>query len=113
MAYTTYQIIHLVGLAALAIGMGGMLANGNNRKLFAIWQGVGLLVVLVAGFGMLAKGKLGMPHFAIVKTILWVVVAALPVILRKLKAPLSAGILAFLALVGILAWLGVTKPALW
>jgi len=113
MAYTTYQIIHLVGLAALAIGTGGMMANGNNRKLFAIWQGVGLLVILVAGFGMLAKGKLGLPHFAIVKVVLWVVVAAMPVILRKLKAPLSAAILVSLTLVAILAWLGVTKPALW
>ena len=113
MPYTTYQIIHLVGLAALAIGTGGMMANGNNRKLFAIWQGVGLLVILVAGFGMLAKGKLGLPHFAIVKLILWVVVAVMPMILRKLKAPLSIAILVSLTLVGILAWLGVAKPALW
>jgi hypothetical protein len=113
MPYTTYQIIHLIGLAALAIGMGGMMANGNNRKHFAMWQGIGLVVVLVAGFGMLAKGKLGLPHFAIVKLILWVVVAALPVIFRKLKAPLFAAILVSLALVGILAWLGITKPPLW
>jgi hypothetical protein len=113
MPYTTYQIIHLIGLAALAIGTGGMMANGNNRKLFAIWQGIGLLVVLVAGFGMLAKGHMGMPHFAIVKSVLWVVVAALPVILRKLKAPLSVAILVLLTLVGILAYLGVMKPQIW
>jgi len=111
--YPIYQIFHLVGLAALAIGTGGMMANGSNRKLFAIWQGVGLLVILVAGFGMLASHQLGLPHFAIVKTILWVLVAAMPVILRKLKAPITAGILVSLTLVGILAWLGVTKPPLW
>src|ERR1700729_3326014 len=110
MPYTTYQIIHLIGLAALAIGMGGMMANGNNRKVFAIWQGIGLLVVLVAGFGMLAKGKMGLPHFAIVKLVLWVVVGALPVILRKLNASISTAIIVSLTLVGILAWLGVTKP---
>jgi hypothetical protein len=113
MDYTTYQIIHLVGLAAVALGTGGMMAGGNNRKLFAIWQGVGLIVVLVAGFGMLAKGKLGFPHFAIVKLILWVVVGMMPLILRKLKTPLTVNILISLALVGILAWLGVMKPALW
>ena len=113
MPYTTYQIIHLIGLAAIAIGTGGMMANGSNRKIFAIWQGVGLLVVLIAGFGMLAKGHLGFPSFAIVKTILWVVVAALPVILRKLNASISVAIVASLTLIGILAWLGVTKPALW
>lgn len=113
MDYTAYKLIHLVGIAAVALGTGGMMANGNNRKVFAIWQGVGLLVMLVSGFGLLAKLNLGFPHFAIVKTVLWILVAAMPVILRKLKAPLSAAILVSLTLVGILAWLGVTKPALW
>jgi hypothetical protein len=113
MDYTTYKLIHLVGIAAVALGTGGMMANGNNQKLFAIWQGVGLLVMLVSGFGLLAKLHLGFPPFAIVKTILWILVAVMPVILRKLKAPLSVAILVSLTLVGVLAWLGVTKPALW
>jgi hypothetical protein len=113
MDYTVYKLIHLIGIAAVALGTGGMLASGSNRKTFAIWQGVGLLVMLVSGFGLLAKLHLGFPHFAIVKTILWVLLAVMPVILRKLKAPLSAAIVVSLTLVGILAWLGVAKPALW
>jgi hypothetical protein len=32
MDYTTYKIIHLIGVAALAMGIGGMLAGGNTRK---------------------------------------------------------------------------------
>ena len=113
MQATTYLIIHLTGIAMLSIGTGGMFADGKSRKTFASFQGIGLLVMLVSGFGLLAKLHLGFPHFAMVKMALWVVIAMLPVIFRKLKTPLAAAILVSLALVGIMAWLGVMKPALW
>ena len=113
MSYTTYKIIHLIGIAVIAIGIGGMLAGGNNRRTFAIFQGIGLLVMLVSGFGILAKLGLGFPHFAIAKTVLWVVIGMLPLIFRKLKPPLTVAILILLTLVGVMAWLGVMKPALW
>lgn len=109
----TYKIIHLTGIATLAIGTGGMLADGKNRKTFAIFQGIGLVVMVVSGFGMLAKEHLGYPHFAMVKTGLWVVIAMLPLIFRKLRTPLVVFILISLTLVGIMAWLGLMKPALW
>ena len=110
---TTYKIIHLIGISAIALGVGGMMAGAANRKPFAICQGVGLLVMLVSGFGLLAKMHLGFPHFALVKTVLWVVIAVLPMLARRLKLPLAAAILISLTLVGIMAWLGVVKPALW
>ena len=44
---------------------------------------------------------------------LWLVIAMLPMLFRKLKVPLAACILISLTLVGIMAWLGVMKPALW
>ena len=113
MDYTFYKITHLIGISALALGVGGMMAGGDKRKAFAILQGIGLLVMLVSGFGLLAKLSLGFPPFAIVKTILWLLIGAMPMILRKLKAPLPAAIITSLVLVGIMAWLGVVKPALW
>jgi hypothetical protein len=113
MDYTVYLIIHLIGIAALALGLGGMMAGGGNRKLFSILQGIGLLVMLVSGFGLLARLHLGFPHFAMVKLVLWVVIGALPVIFRRLRVPIVAGMAIFLVLVGIMAWLGVMKPVLW
>ena len=106
----TYKIIHITGIALLALGTGGMMAGGERRKAFAIAQGIGLLVMLISGFGSLAKLGLGYPHFAIVKTVLWVVIAMLPMIFRKLKTPLAAEILIVLILVGVMAYLGVTQP---
>jgi hypothetical protein len=113
MDHNTWKIIHLVGIAALSLGVGGMMADGKNRRLFAIWQGVGLLIMLVSGFGLLAKLQLGFPHFAMVKTLLWLLIGAMPVLLRRLKVPVFVGILVSLTLVCLMAWLGVTKPALW
>ncbi|MDB6171607.1 MAG: hypothetical protein JWL59_918 [Chthoniobacteraceae bacterium] len=109
----TYKIIHLIGIAALALGVGGMMAGGENRKTFVALQGIAVLVMLVSGFAMLAKLKLGFPPFAMVKTALWVVIAMLPVIFRKLRPSLGVAITVSLTLIGIMAWLGVVKPALW
>ena len=108
-----YKLLHIIGLGAMLLGLGGMMAGGNNRKLFAIWQGVGLIILLVSGFGMLAKMGLGFPHFAIVKTVLWLVIGMLPVILRKMGVPTSFAICISLTMLGIMAWLGIMKPALW
>jgi hypothetical protein len=113
MDYTTYKIIHLIGISILGLGVGGMMAGGPNRKAFAICQGIGLLVMLVSGFGLLAKLKLGYPPFAMVKTVVWLVIAMLPLIFRKLKLPVGVAITISLTLVGIMAWLGVMKPSLW
>ncbi len=113
MDYPTYKIIHLIGVAALALGIGGMMAGGANRKIFSILQGIALLVMLVSGFGLLAKLHLGFPHFAMVKTVIWVVLGIIPMILRRLRVPVAAGIAISLSLIGIMAWLGVMKPALW
>lgn len=115
MEASTYKIIHLTGIAALALGIGGMMGDGGKRKAFAILQGVGLLVMLVSGFGLIAKihPHTAIPHYAIVKLILWLVIGLMPMLLRKMRAPLFVGVLISLTLVAVMAWLGVTKPALW
>lgn len=108
-----YLIIHLTGISLLALGVGGMMAGGEKRKTFAMLQGLGLLVMLVSGFGLIAKLGGGFPHFAIVKLVLWLVIGMLPMLFRKLKTPLPAAILISLILVGTMAYLGVMKPLLW
>ena len=111
----TYKIIHLTGISLLALGVGGMMAGGEKRKTFAMLQGIGLVVMLVSGFGLLAKLKFTpyIPNFAIMKIAIWCLIGALPVLFRKLKTPLPAAILISLILVGTMAYLGVVKPQLW
>jgi hypothetical protein len=113
MNYDTFRIIHVIGVATVAMGLGGMLAGSANRKAFVMLQGIGLFIMLFSGFGLLGVLHLGFPHFAMVKVALWLVVGVLPVILRRSGSPMIVGILVSLALIGVLAWLGITKPALW
>jgi hypothetical protein len=59
-----YRIIHLFGLSLVLLSLGGIMVHAMNggtkasnsfRKGAVITHGVGLLLVLVAGFGMLHK----------------------------------------------------------
>lgn len=113
MTYTTYKIIHLVGISILALGVGGMMAGGEKRKNFMMLQGIGLLVMLISGFGLVAKLGGGFPPYVIVKLVLWLVIGMLPMVFRKLRTPLPVAVLISLTMVAIMAYLGVVKPALW
>ncbi len=121
MSYEVYKTLHLLGAFALIASLGGAAvwaANGKAREdntlrsAIAAVHGTALLVILVAGFGLLAK--LGMmsavPPWAWAKLLIWFALAAcLSVAMRKPEL----GKLLFFAvpvLGGLAAWLAVTKP---
>ena len=122
MSYSFYNFLHLFGMILLLPGYGALLARAvlapENRSLRlwgAVLGGIGLLLLLVAGFGMQAKGDWGWPLWILLKIAIWGLLgAALSSINRK---PEWNGILwiAVIALAGLSAWLGVfgkTTPAL-
>ena len=118
--YETYKLIHLAAIFGLFIATGGAAihaANGGLKKsnvargAVAALHGVSLLLILTAGFGMLAR--LGVKHDWLFppwlwgKLIVWVLFAfalALPYRSPKLAkpmlvlAPLLGAAAAFLAL---------------
>ncbi|MFZ4765496.1 MAG: hypothetical protein ACOYMN_11125, partial [Roseimicrobium sp.] len=51
-----YHLAHLVGLILLFVGIGG-LAGGYSKSALK-FHGLGLLILLIAGFGLVAKLKL-------------------------------------------------------
>jgi hypothetical protein len=87
MQFEVYKILHILGLLMIFSSLGGVyvyVANGgtkasnNLRKKIAMFHGIGGLLVLVSGFGMLAKlGIIGMPLWVILKLIIWVSIGAL------------------------------------
>lgn len=115
MSLEFYKILHLAGLMALFLGLGGVLAlqgNGNqpSRKLVAIFHGIGLLLLLVGGFGMIAKLQIGFPVWTIVKLIIWVLLGGMLVLgKRRVFSPGVVWILA-IALGITAAWFGLRKP---
>jgi hypothetical protein len=82
MSYEIYKIIHILGIGLVTMSLGGILIargngilkNDNNcRKLIGITHGLGLLFLLVSGFGMLARLGFtsGLPSWAWIKLIIW------------------------------------------
>ena len=57
-----YKLIHYLGIFFLLSGLGGLIfAEREHLKLAVISHGIGLLLIVLGGFGMQAKMHLGFP----------------------------------------------------
>lgn len=118
MSYVVYKIIHYLGLFALVTTAVAALSRGARadafedpwRKRLGILHGVSLFLVLLGGFGMLARLGLGMEGWVWAKVILWVALGGLLAVARR-SAAWSARLVVVVpllaALAGIIAY---TKP---
>jgi hypothetical protein len=82
-----YRNIHLLGIFMVLMALGGVflhhILGGTRdhawRKPVAITHGIGLFLVLLGGFGMLAR--LGIhwpwPGWVLVKVVIWIILGAL------------------------------------
>lgn len=117
-----YKLLHLLGIMLLFASLGGMavlgLRGGEDRevaplrKLLSIVHGVSLLVVFVAGFGLMARLGImtGWPTWIYVKLALWLVLGAAVVLVRR-TPELGRVWLLLLPLVGAAAaWVAFTHP---
>lgn len=87
MSVEFYKLLHLVGLICLFTSLGGFLAYQGDPsrkvKMVGILHGVGLLLLLVSGFGMQAKLAYGFPFWIILKVLLWLALGALLTLAKK------------------------------
>lgn len=95
MSYQFYQTLHIFGLfllfsslgaAALHAMNGGTKESNQSRKWVAITHGVALFLVLLAGFGLLAKNpayKDNWPDYIPMKIGLWFVFGAVLVVFYR------------------------------
>lgn len=117
MDLNAYRLLHLTGVIFLFVAVGGaILANREGtagaaaRKLSGITQGVALLLILVAGFGALAKLGLGLPGWAWAKLVIWLILGASPAFIRR-RPDLAKVWWWGLPLLGVVAaWLARYKP---
>jgi hypothetical protein len=108
-----YRVLHVVGVLTLFLGLGGVLAAPGKEKssrLFLVLHGVGLLLMVVAGVGTVHKAGLTWGNWLYAKIGCWVLLAALPVLVKKGIVPRMAALLLALALGGAAAWLAQAKP---
>lgn len=118
--YNVYRLIHLLGMFALYTALGGLFLhalNGGtkesngNRKFVAIFHGVALFLVLLGGFGMLARiGQHPHQPWVLMKLGIWLAMGA--VLMIPYRAPkLARPVWLLLPLLGMLAaWIAYNKP---
>lgn len=113
MSYEIYKVLHLVGLITLFASLGALaIVPLDRRKPFVIMHGIGTVLMLVAGFGLLARlqlmSNLGLWVYG--KLAIWLVMGAAPVILRRKPALAATLLWMSVALGGIAAALAIYKP---
>lgn len=120
MPYEVYKIIHLVSLVLLMSGLVGLLTvrmsgavlQPNVKKLVFIAHGIGLLFLLISGFGLLARLGLtqNMPGWVFGKIAVWLILGgAIALVKRKgqLGMPIFIGLILIFT---VAAYLAVAKP---
>lgn len=121
MSIEVYKLTHLVGLMLLFLGLGVLFFSPTRDgqkppKAAAILHGIGLLIMLVGGFGMLARMEIHWPWpgYIIAKLVGWVLLGAAPVLVKKGILPKAVAFLLVLGIAAYAAWLGllptVDKP---
>ncbi len=120
MPYEFYKVLHLVGVFTVILSLGGMclhVASGGTReytgrKLAAATHGIGLLITLVAGFGLLAKlGILhSLPGWAITKGLVWLILGGLPAFIYRKPSLAKVFWILILVFGALNAYLAIYKP---
>lgn len=118
MHITVYQLIHVIGIALVVQALGAaVVLAGSDRvarwyRASMIGHGIGTFLILLAGFGMLARLEItgAFPGWVWVKLGIWVIVAALPFLLRRRPNLASAAWALTLVLVAAAATMAIFKP---
>jgi hypothetical protein len=121
MSYNFYKILHIaavlgvfasLGAVAFHALNGGSRLGSTGRGLVAALHGGGLLLALVAGFGLLARLDLApaWPGWVWAKLAIWLVVGGLAAVPYR-RPDLARPVLLLLPLLGLAAaWLAIAKP---
>lgn len=121
-SYEIYKLIHFIGLTLTVFSLGALAfqmhnhksADFKNRKYLGIGHGLGLFLLLLGGFGMLARLGLAreMPTWVWIKLTIWLLIGALIAPLRR-KPEWSHWLWAVgIFLVSAAAWVALFKPFL-
>ena len=119
MSISFYTLLHIIGLILLVQAVGAASfhrmqtgeASHPRMKLLSIMHGVGLLFMLVSGFGMLAQLGItgGLPNWIYAKLAIWLVFgASIALVNRGKGSPMLWWALVVLG--GVAGWLGIFKP---
>ena len=121
MELAAYRVLHVLSAFLLFTALGGLLlasragvTTGVSRKTAGMTHGIALILLLVTGFGALARIGLSnpaiWPAWLWLKALIWLVMGGIIVLIRR--APRTATLLWWLLpiLGGLAAYLAIYKP---
>ncbi len=118
MSAALYKVIHIVAVIYVFTAIGGLMVHAidrgtanSGRKLAGMTHGLALLVVLITGFGLMAKLQTGMALWIWLKVGLWIAVGASIAAIRRLPGQARLLWLLLPLLGGIGAYLAIYKPS--
>jgi uncharacterized membrane protein SirB2 len=107
-----YKLLHLTGLIFLFTGIGGFLAlnkeNVRHGKFAVYLHGVGLVLLLVSGFGLVAKLQIGFPWWIIVKVVVWLFIGGALALAKREVFPVRTVIIVSIFVGLVAAYLGLS-----
>lgn len=116
MSYNFYKVMHLSGILILFMSLGGVIVrnfaaqNAGLKRLTAISNGVGMILVFVAGFGLFAKSGIPLQGWVIVKITIWVILGGLLAVNKRKPEWSNLLWITFIVLGVLAAFLATTKP---
>lgn len=119
MSYDFYKVMHFLGLFMVFTALGGQFVSALNggdakqqpgRRWIGIFHGVGLLIALVAGFGLVAKLGVGFPGWVIGKFAIWLALGAIGAMAARKKQLAGTLWVVTVALGMLAAFLARAKP---
>jgi len=118
MSPLTYKVLHIFGVlltftalgAAIARALSGSGKESPGHKLAGLTHGVALLVILISGFGLLAKLGIGFPLWVWVKIVIWLLLGAAIALVRRLPQHATIFWFAIPLLGATAAYLALFKP---
>lgn len=86
-----YSLLHLVGVIMVFLGYGSLIglaiakdSNQKVKKIGSITSGIGLSLLLIAGFGLIAKlGYSYTSTWIIIKIIIWILLGGIIAVLNR------------------------------
>jgi hypothetical protein len=85
-----YKTLHLAGILMVFLAYGGLIVRAlyapedrSIRRMGAITSGIGLLLLLVSGFGLIHKLEFGFQTWNLLKMLIWVVLGGMIVVINR------------------------------
>ena len=119
-SYSLYKVVHLLGILLVFTALGGVVAHAASggskdsnsfRRQLALAHGIGILLIFITGFGLLASTGASMASgWVLGKILIWLFLGAATVLPYRSQS-LDRALLLLLPLVGgIAAYLAIFKP---